>query len=56
MTRTVTSETQKENHSRRCSPYGSTRTYLREKTDQKKTEYRRIKKRRLEASERSRQQ
>jgi hypothetical protein len=41
----VTSETQKENPSRRLSPYGSTRTYLRERTDQKKAEYdRRIQK------------
>jgi hypothetical protein len=39
--RAVTLETQKENPSRRWSPYGSTRTYLRERTDQKRGEYNR---------------
>jgi hypothetical protein len=41
----VASETQKENPSTKRSPYSSIRTYLRERTDQKKTEYdRRIQK------------
>jgi hypothetical protein len=39
--RTIISKTQKQNPPRRCSPYGSTRTYLRERTDQKKTDYER---------------
>jgi hypothetical protein len=37
--RGVTSETQKENPSRRSSPCGSNTTYLGENSDQKKTEY-----------------
>jgi hypothetical protein len=36
---TVTSEEQKENPSRKRPQYGSTRTYLRERTDPKRTEY-----------------
>jgi hypothetical protein len=41
----VTLEMQKGNPSRMWSPYGLTRTFLRERTDEKRTEYgRRIQK------------